>query len=85
MKFSTKVVTKARRNRSGRISRSRDVVGWVRVGETVRTTSRTIRGRGVAKAMREVQAWLRHAAKEQVAMQRGSRRTRGPRARRRRP
>ena len=40
MMFSTKVVTKSRRNRSGRISTSRDVVGWVRVGGKVKTTSR---------------------------------------------
>ena len=63
MVFSTKVVTKSRRNRSGKMSRSRDVVGWVRVGGKVRTTSRTIRGRGVAKALREVRAWLRQAAR----------------------
>ena len=62
MMFSTKVVTKSRRNRSGRISTSRDVVGWVRIGDTVKTTSRTIRGRGMAKALREVRAWLREAA-----------------------
>ena len=64
MMFSTKVVTKSRRNRSGRISTSRDVVGWVRVGGTVVTTSRTIRGRGLAKALREVRAWLKKAAAE---------------------
>jgi len=64
MVFSTKVVTKSRRNRSGRISTSRDVVGWVRMGETVLTTSRTIRGRGVEQALREVRAWLRRAAAE---------------------
>jgi hypothetical protein len=61
MQLSTKVVTKSRRNRSGRISTSRDVVGWVRLGEKVKTTSRTIRGRGMAKALREVRAWLREA------------------------
>jgi hypothetical protein len=65
MMFSTKVVTKSRRNRSGRISTSRDVVGWVRVGDKVKTTSRTIRGRGMAKALREVRAWLREAAEEE--------------------
>ena len=64
MTFSTKVVTKSRRNRSGRISTSRDVVGWVRLGEKVKTTSRTIRGRGMAKALREVRAWLRQAIEE---------------------
>jgi hypothetical protein len=64
MMFSTKVVTKSRRNRSGRISTSRDVVGWVRLGEKVKTTSRTIRGRGMAKALREVRAWLRRAIEE---------------------
>ena len=64
MMFSTKVVTKSRRNRSGRISTSRDVVGWVRLGEKVKTTSRTIRGRGMAKALREVRAWLRRAIAE---------------------
>jgi hypothetical protein len=64
MMFSTKVVTKSRRNRSGRISTSRDVVGWVRIGGKVKTTSRTIRGRGMAKALREVRAWLREAAAE---------------------
>jgi hypothetical protein len=50
MRFSTKVVTKLCRNRSGNV-RGRDVVGWVRVGGTVRTTSRTIRGRGVIRLM----------------------------------
>ena len=64
MMFSTRVVTKSRRNRSGRISTSRDVVGWVRLGEKVKTTSRTIRGRGMAKALREVRAWLRQAIEE---------------------
>ena len=77
MMFSTKVVTKSRRNRSGRISTSRDVVGWVRIGNTVVTTSRTIRGRGLAKALREVRAWLRREAEERTA--------RAPRARRRGP
>jgi hypothetical protein len=74
MMFSTKVVTKLRRNRSGKMSRSRDVVGWVRVGGKVRTTSRTIRGRGVAKALREVEAWLRRAAAESKRKGRTARR-----------
>ena len=76
MMFSTKVVTKMRRNRSGKMSRSRDVVGWVRVGGKVRTTSRTIRGRGMAKALREVEAWLRQAAAESKRKGRKARRGR---------
>jgi hypothetical protein len=78
MMFSTKVVTKLRRNRSGKMSRSRDVVGWVRVGGKVRTTSRTIRGRGVAKALREVEAWLRRAAAESKRKRRSARGGRRP-------
>jgi hypothetical protein len=79
MTFSTKVVTKSRRNRSGRISISRDVVGWVRLGEKVKTTSRTIRGRGMAKALREVRAWLRQAIAEDArrSARRGAGRKRG--------
>jgi hypothetical protein len=86
MMFSTKVVTKLRRNRSGKLSRSRDVVGWVRVGGTVRTTSRTIRGRGVAEALREVEAWLRRAAAEtrRKSRRRGARRRAASRPARRR-
>ncbi len=78
MKLSTKLVTKSRRDRSGKLSRSRDVVGWVRLGETVRTTSRTVKGRGVAKAEREVRAWLRQAVREHEAKKRrrGTRRGR---------
>jgi hypothetical protein len=67
MKLSTKLVTKSRRDRSGKLSRSRDVVGWVRLGDTVRTTSRTVKGRGVEKAKREVRAWLRKAVREHEA------------------
>jgi hypothetical protein len=67
MKISTKLVTKSRRDRSGKLSRSRDVVGWVRLGDTVRTTSRTVKGRGVEKAQREVRAWLRKAVREHEA------------------
>jgi hypothetical protein len=73
MKLSTKLVTKSRRDRSGKITRSRDVVGWVRLGETVRTTSRTVKGRGVEKAQREVRAWLRNAVREHEAASRRKR------------
>jgi hypothetical protein len=61
------------------------VVGWVRLGEKVKTTSRTIRGRGMAKALREVRAWLRQAIEEgggralragPAAASRGARRSR---------
>jgi hypothetical protein len=55
----------------------------LRVGETVRTTSRTIRRRGVAKAVREVKAWLRRAAKDEPP--RTLHALRAPRPRRGRP
>jgi len=73
MKLSTKLVTKSRRDRSGKLSRSRDVVGWVRLGDTVRTTSRTVKGRGVEKAKREVRAWLRKAVREHEATKKRAR------------